>query len=677
MSVWKRSTRRNAQSTIIWTGHSQTCSLRSKKELLSWHNISATLAERDANAASLQDISQKLKKSHEENDLLQHQLTDLGRQIQTLLKELGRRDDQTIPADEILDEMEPLPANNIEAVITNNLVMFRSIPALQEQNQRLLKIVREMGAKMEAEEREYRAALEQEQCEAVREAHEAIQELVTQLDRQKKSSETTIQAYMKERDTLKAMLARSERVAPPPPYGATPAANVNGDLNGAGPGDLAAELADAQMQFESYRQEMGVDSSKLRDDLSQAHRDLGQANITLAKANAKIDYLTERHRIIQEQLTLQSRDLDNLTARNRQLYDDQARHDIERDRVIDELAMTKGDLEQLRNEAANLRAEKKIWESVQSRLVEDNRSLSVERGQLADLVANVQRMHNDLEQSGENHRKRLEMQVQMMESQMQDLKTQLSQERETIRHITLQRDIDTKDLQARLDKTSEQLAQARESFVGAETSKTHLQERVEQLTRQLQGNEEKLAVYERRSSGTVVTVPSPDLPREQQLEQEVAELRSALKIAQVDLASAKIHMQQFQEISQANEAALAALNATHDQYKADAEAQIARHELGSRSLEEKLRVVGEELNQAKAKVNEVQQTLETERSAWTNDKKILEGTIVDLSTSERTSENDRNAHEREIRVLEERAVAAEDRYAPNSNGSGFGSGEPR
>jgi hypothetical protein len=53
----------------------------------------------------------------------------------------------------------------------------------------------------------------------------------------------------------------------------------------------------------------------------------------------------------------------------------------------------------------------------------------------------------------------------------------------------------------------------------------------------------------------------------------------ALKVAQVDLAAARSHMQQFQEISQANEAALSALNTTHDQYKADAEAQLARHEV--------------------------------------------------------------------------------------------------
>jgi transcription initiation factor IIF auxiliary subunit len=73
---------------------------------------------------------------------------------------------------------------------------------------------------------------------------------------------------------------------------------------------------------------------------------------------------------------------------------------------------------------------------------------------------------------------------------------------------------------------TEQLSQVRESLVGAETSKVHLQERIDQLTRQLQGNEEKLAVYERHPSAANGATPATeqDLPREQQLEQEVAEL---------------------------------------------------------------------------------------------------------------------------------------------------------
>jgi nucleoprotein TPR len=195
-----------------------------------------------------------------------------------------------IPSDEDLEQMPPLPAENIEAVITNNLVLFRSIGGLQEQNQKLLKIVRELGAKMEAEEKDYREAMDMEQGEAVREAHEAIQDLVAQLEGQKKGSETTIQAYMKERDTLRSMLARAERTA----IGAAPSIMPNGEVNGYHEGDstdLAKELADVQSQFQTYRTEMGVDSVRLREEVIMVQREAGQLGASLAKANAKIEYL--------------------------------------------------------------------------------------------------------------------------------------------------------------------------------------------------------------------------------------------------------------------------------------------------------------------------------------------------------------------------------------------------
>ncbi|KAG2088543.1 uncharacterized protein F5147DRAFT_789372 [Suillus discolor] len=267
-------------------------------------------------------------------------------------RELGRRTDPSLPTDVEIEEMEPLPAENIDAVITNNLVLFRSIGGLQEQNQKLLKIVRELGSKMEAEEREYREALDQEQSEAMR---EAIQDLAAQLERQKKSSDMTIQAYMKERNALKAMLARAERSGLH--------AGINGDINGvAGPikNDLAAELEDVQARFEAYKAEMGTDSVKLQEELQQAHHNLGQVNVMLAKANAKIEYLTDRHRMSQDEAALHTRDLDNLTKRNQQLYDRYIRIDIECNQAQQELSEANSRVKQLRNENANLRAKKKI-----------------------------------------------------------------------------------------------------------------------------------------------------------------------------------------------------------------------------------------------------------------------------------------------------------------------------
>lgn len=74
---------------------------------------------------------------------------------------------------------------------------------------------------------------------------------------------------------------------------------------------------------------------------------------------------------------------------------------------------------------------------------------------------------------------------------------------------------------------SEDQAKTREALVAAETSKKHLEEQVEQISRQLRGNEEKLAVYERRAPGApaATSVTDDNLSREQQLEAEVAELR--------------------------------------------------------------------------------------------------------------------------------------------------------
>lgn len=76
---------------------------------------------------------------------------------------------------------------------------------------------------------------------------------------------------------------------------------------------------------------------------------------------------------------------------------------------------------------------------------------------------------------------------------------------------------------------TEDHTKTREALVAAETSKRHLETQVEQLNRQLRGNEEKLAVYERRAPGAPVpTTPADDsLTREQQLEAEVADLRYA------------------------------------------------------------------------------------------------------------------------------------------------------
>jgi nucleoprotein TPR len=143
----------------------------------------------------------------------------------------------------------------------------------------------------------------------------------------------------------------------------------------------------------------------------------------------------------------------------------------------------------------------------------------------------------------------------MLISSSQDLRAQVVQERDSARHLSLQKELELKELQARLEKKviyfysvfsystayhfwvqAQEFAKTREALVEAQTSRKHLEEKVEGLTRQLKGNEEKLSVYERRPGlDGVAQIVDQDASREQQLEAEVAELRFAYLIVALEL----------------------------------------------------------------------------------------------------------------------------------------------
>ena len=72
-------------------------------------------------------------------------------------------------------------------------------------------------------------------------------------------------------------------------------------------------------------------------------------------------------------------------------------------------------------------------------------------------------------------------------------------------------------------------------------------------------------------------------------------------------------------------------------------------------MQGRLEETNAELLQIRSQHNETLKSFETERTAWINDKKTLEDTIVDMSTSEKHSESDRSSWEEGIRTLEERA----------------------
>lgn len=154
------------------------------------------------------------------------------------------------------------------------------------QNQKLLRITRQMGAQLEQGEQDARARREGEENAAVAEAHELILRLKDEVEAQRARTE----AFEKERDMFRRMLSVRGSGSG---AGAGDASAFSAAAAGltAGDGDAGRLLAEVQANFNAYRAEMGVDTQRLRDDLVQAQKDAAQARTELAKSKAQSEFL--------------------------------------------------------------------------------------------------------------------------------------------------------------------------------------------------------------------------------------------------------------------------------------------------------------------------------------------------------------------------------------------------
>lgn len=263
--------------------------------------LSAALEARDAHAKAALDATKKLNSTLKENNMLVKQADDLGRQVRYLLRQKEKLDHPELPDEdtEMIDGESGAQSDNIEDVITNNLVLFTTLPGMQIQNQKLLRIVRELGAKMESEEKEWKEDFAKkweietkEKDAAVQEAAKAMETMQETIEREKAGKEVAI----KEKDTLRAMLERMKKDGGASAVvggesNGTSTVGQNGVGTGEEPEGLKSQLVEVQKEFEAYRTEMDVDGGRLREELVRVQRENGHLNGALAKANAKIDHM--------------------------------------------------------------------------------------------------------------------------------------------------------------------------------------------------------------------------------------------------------------------------------------------------------------------------------------------------------------------------------------------------
>ncbi|ELU43934.1 filament-forming protein [Rhizoctonia solani AG-1 IA] len=543
-----------------------------------------------------------------EIQVLQTQLADLSRQVVVLTREVAIRDDPSLANEDfsVPNEMDE-DTTATDELITSELVLFRSLPELQAQNSRLLRMTRELGDRLE---KEISNSNEGENLDAaLREAGEVVE----RLEKEVESLNLRTESLKRERDAWK-------RVA----RGNAPAESIV--ATSTGEERIPAELVPARVDEELLKQleERTKEAAQLREELNAAQREGARLGAQVAKTSAQVTFLEEQRRLSAQTAEMQSRELAEMQRRVSEMQGLNTQLEIASSDIAEEARAT---AEKLRNDAALLRAENDLWK----------------RSHLSELMRNLQTIQHEHERSGASEKRRLETDVKRLEADLEAVRARLDKETDRNRATVLQKD-------SELLPQNEDLSKTRETASVAENSRVHLQQRVDTLVKEAQSLREKLAVYEGRAPGA----PMPEgLNREQQ---------AALKIAELDLASAREHVEQFKAISEASEQALSEHMETWDTFKEEQEALIARKDADIAALEERLRGLLDDFTKTSSERNQFQRDLEAQRVSFEAEKRELEGAIADLSKVDGSAQAAHQSAQEDLRAQAALAQQANEKY---------------
>ncbi|KAF2089482.1 hypothetical protein K490DRAFT_37376 [Saccharata proteae CBS 121410] len=674
------------------TGHSRLeAEVLEISELLEESNRSRDTAKKEA-----RKWSGEVNGLKRENDILKQQLGDLSKQVQGLLFEVQVRNEgleSFSKADQVLFEKARAGEVDVEEaqgdsdtarLISQRFVVFTNVVGLQQQNEKLLRIVRELGDRMEGEE----ARAKQDQQEKDLQELEELRRKTSRFEDELKTLNTVSESYQRERDMFRRMLTHRGQIPPGSDIASIFGQSVDGRVSitprpptfsqSVGETDKSKDLSDyarllkeLQSHFDVYRKEAATDHSMLKEQSDRLAREKSEIQIEINRVNSQLALAHERHELLQANYSQLRSENTELQKRSQSLAEISAQQDLKTARAAEDLLDAKVEVDGLRRETANLKAEKELWRNIESRLTDDARALIDERARLNKMITDLQNLQNERELTDAENRRRLQNRIESLESELSSLKRKLDNEVEDGKRAALRREYESEQNRTRIDDLVKSLSNTREELVAAKTQRDQLQARLDEMKIELQNAEERAQALQPKSTsrrdvtntgeGTATDNPR-DLSREQELAVEVADLKRDLELAQRELADAKKDSETYSKISQDAEEALSNANDIHDQYRADMDQIDAEKDAKIRDLEQRVEDISSELATTNTELSQLRTGHEENLSRFNEQKAILETELSRLKDeSERYQETAKLCKE-DLKAQAEIAQQAQQSY---------------
>ncbi|KAG9351114.1 hypothetical protein JZ751_025004 [Albula glossodonta] len=572
------------------------------------------------------DANQRSSVLERDNQRFELQLADMSQQIRILLIELEEargnhviRDDEDVSSADISSSSE---------VISQRLVTFRSVEELQQQNQRLLVALRELGDAQEKEEMEATSSRKTE----LELTLDKVQSELEQLREQRSHQMQLTESIVRQRDMYRILLAQTTGVTFPP-QGATPeefsltstprrspavtptvATPVQGTaMESTEAVEAKAALKQLQEVFATYKKEKAENDKILNEQNEKLQEQVSELRSQNAKISTQLEFASKRYEMLQDNVEGYRREIASLHEKSQKTTTTTQKQEQIIHTMTQDLHAANERLAMAEARSENLRKERDMLKMVESRLSQEKESILAEQRGQNLLLTNLKAIQVTLERSETDTRQRLNNQIEKQEREISQLQKKLEHEVEQRHLLGRNQDLQLMDAKKQLEAQTAMHQKTKDLLKNA-------QQEVSTLRQQLNSAENQL---------TPVSSPGVVLRGLRGSEQDIEELRNRLRHAEEQagdmkerLKNASGNVEQYRAMVLSLEESLNKEKQVTEQARSTIESRLKEAQEYHRQLEKKL-LDSEKEKQSlqeekrKAVVNVEQQVNELKRSLST------------------------------------------------------------
>ncbi|KFZ65713.1 Nucleoprotein TPR, partial [Antrostomus carolinensis] len=641
---------------------------RSQKAVAS---LSAKLEQAMKEMQRLQEHTDKANKQasllERENQRLEIQVKDLSQQICVLLMELEEARGNHVIRDE---EVSSAAISSSSEVISQHLVSYRNIEELQQQNQRLLVALRELG---EAREKEEQEATSSKTSELQSQLEEAFSEL-EKLRESRHHQMQLIESVVRQRDMFRILLAQTTGAVIPlqgilpeeisltstpkrpnlPQAMSTPAPVSRAESVEAV--EAKAALKQLQEVFENYKKEKAENDKLLNEQNEKLQEQVTDLRSQNAKISTQLEFASKRYEMLQDNVEGYRREITSLHERTQKLTATTQKQEQIINTMTQDLRGANEKLAVAEVRAENLKKEKDLLKMSDVRLTQQRESLLAEQRGQNLLLTNLRTIQGILERSETETKQRLNNQIEKLEREISQLKKKLESEVEQRHSLTKNQEVHILDLKRQLETETNRHINTKELLKNAQKETAMLKQQLNNTEAQLASQSSQRAP----GQGKIANEDVDDLvSRLRQADEQVNDLRERLKTSSSNVEQYRAMVLSLEEslnkekqVTEEVRATVEARLKESSEYQAQLEKKLMESEKEKQELQEEKRKAVESMEQQLSELkkslstmqSEVQEALQRASTALSNEQQARR----DCQEQAKMASEAQNKYEREL-----------------------------